>query len=121
MCNTLRPGRLSRSFLFTLACALALIIGNASESYAQCPTIDHHGWPQSSTVRYFLDANLSVEQKRQIRIAIGEWNNANSVNNSRVRFEEDTTGANFVFRFLNGALPLGMPAFANKSFGADGR
>ena len=92
----------------------------AATGYAQCPTIDNRGWAQGATVRFFLDANLSEEQKRQIRLAVTAWNNANSVNNSRVRFEEDTTGQNFVFRFLNGTLPAGTPAFANKSFNASG-
>ncbi|HEX8144887.1 MAG TPA: DUF4214 domain-containing protein [Pyrinomonadaceae bacterium] len=121
ICHTIRRGPSSRRFFFILASALALIFSTASRSSAQCPTIDNHGWTQGATVRFFLDANLSAEQKRQIRIAIGEWNNANSVNNSRVRFEEDTTGTNFVFRFLNGTLPVGTPAFANKSFNSSGR
>lgn len=104
-----------------LACALALIASAASKVNAQCPTIDNHGWGQGTTVRFFLDNNLTAEQKRQIRLAINEWNNANSVNNSRVRFEEDTTGASFAFRFLNGSLPTGTAAFASKSFDGSGR
>jgi Calx-beta domain/Domain of unknown function (DUF4214) len=119
MSNTLKRREPLRNFFLMLACALALITGTAATSYAQCPTIDNVGWGQSATVRFFLDANLSEEQKRQIRLAVTAWNNANSVNNSRVRFEEDTTGQNFVFRFLNGTLPLGTPAFANKSFNSN--
>lgn len=121
MYNGLRPGRNIRSLFFMLFFALALIASAASKSNAQCPTVDNRGWAQGSTVRYFLDGTLSTEQKRQIRIAINEWNNANSVNNSRVRFEEDTAGTNFAFRFLNGALPTGTSAFASKSFDGSGR
>lgn len=86
MYSGLRPGRNIRSLFFMLFFALALIASAASKSNAQCPTVDNRGWAQGSTVRFFLDGTLSTEQKRQIRIAINEWNNANSVNNSRVRF-----------------------------------
>jgi hypothetical protein len=119
MVNTSRLRRSFQTVFFTLSCALVLMISTAATGYAQCPTIDNRGWAQGAVVRFFLDPNLSEEQKRQIRLAVTAWNNANSVNNSRVRFEEDT-GQNFVFRFLNGTLPLGTPAFANKSFNANG-
>ena len=120
MSKSFKLRRSFHTFFFTLSCMLALILCTAVTGYAQCPAVDNRGWAQGATVRFFLDPNLSEEQKRQIRIAVTAWNNANSVNNSRVRFEEDTTGQNFVFRFMNGTLPVGTPAFANKSFGASG-
>ena len=58
----------------------------AQGARAQCLGTDNIGWARGSTVRYFLDANLSAEQKRQIRWALAEWGRANSVNNARVRF-----------------------------------
>ena len=103
-----------------LACSLALVTVAASAAYAQCPTVDNITWGQRAVVRFFLDANLSDEQKRQARLAVAEWNRANAINNSRVRFEEDTTGGNFQFRFTNGTLQPGLPAFAQKVFSADG-
>ena len=71
-------------------------------------------------MRFFLDPNLSAEQKRQIRWGLAEWTRANSVNNARVRFEEDFTGQSFQFHLHNGPLGAGTPAFANKSFRSDG-
>ncbi len=107
--------------LFTLllfSCALSFASGSAQ---AQCPTIDNVGWGRGATVRFFLNANLDEEQKRQIRWGLAEWNRANSLNNSRVRFEEDFTGGNFQFHILNGPLVGGnTPAFAQKSFTSDG-
>ncbi|HEV2762021.1 MAG TPA: DUF4214 domain-containing protein [Pyrinomonadaceae bacterium] len=96
------------------------MLAAASDARAQCPTVDNVAWGQRAVVRFFLEANLSDEQKRQIRVAVGEWNRANAINNSRVRFEEDTTGGNFVFRFTNGTLAAGTPAFAQKQFSPDG-
>jgi Calx-beta domain/Domain of unknown function (DUF4214) len=116
MRNTLKPGRSFHTIFFTLSCTLALIICTAVTAQAQCPTFDNIGWGQGTTVRFFLNPDLSAEMKRQIRVAVGEWNNANSLNNSRVRFEEDTTGQNFVFRFQLGTLASGNPARADKIF-----
>jgi hypothetical protein len=110
-----------RNFYFALGYILILLTAGAATGHAQCPTIDNRGWGQGATVRFFLNANLTEEQKRQIRLAVGEWNYANSVNNSRVNFVEDTSGQNFNFHFLNGTLPLGTAAFANKSFDGSGR
>jgi Calx-beta domain/Domain of unknown function (DUF4214) len=120
MGRSLRAKLLSRNFYCMLGCALVLLTATAATVYAQCPTIDNRGWGQGATVRFFLNANLTEEQKRQIRLAIGEWNYANSVNNSRVIFVEDTSGQNFSFHFLNGTLPPGTPAFANKTFNVSG-
>ncbi len=106
--------------LLPLLTLTSILIFATSTIYAQCPTIDNFSWGQGATVRFFLDNNLSGEQKRQIRWGIAEWNRANSVNNSRVRFEEDFSGQNFQFRFLNGSLSNNMPAFANKNFSSDG-
>jgi hypothetical protein len=103
-----------------LLCAAALAACVCVSASAQCPTIDNIGWARGETVRFFLDANLNGEQKRQIRWALAEWNRANGVNNARVRFEEDFTGGNFRFRFANGTLPTGVPGFAQKQFGPDG-
>jgi hypothetical protein len=86
----------------------------------QCPSSDNIGWARGSTVRYFLDPNLTAEQRRQVRWGLAEWTRANSLNNSRVRFEEDTTGQNFRYHILNGPLGSNTPAFANKSFMSDG-
>jgi len=95
--------------------------GAASNAYAQCPAITNHGWPQGSTVRYFLDTGLNEEHKRQIRLAAAEWSRANSLNNSRVSFVEDTTGQNFTLRFQTGALAQGNPAvFSGTYDGATG-
>ena len=92
----------------------------AREARAQCPTIDNVAWGRGATVRFLLDANLNAEQGRQVRWALAEWNRANSVNNARVRFEEDFTGQNFQFRFQNGSLGGNAPAFASKQFTPDG-
>ncbi len=103
-----------------LVCALAILLGGAATARAQCPMSDNIGWGRGATVRFFLDQNLSAEQKRQARWALAEWNRANSVNNARVRFEEDFTGQNFQFRLVNGSLGGNTPAFANKQFAPDG-
>ena len=87
---------------------------------AQCATADNVGWGRGATVRYFLNANMSAEQRRLARWALAEWSRANSVNNARVRFEEDFTGQNFQFRLLNGNLGGNTPAFAQKQFTPDG-
>ena len=111
--------RFVRGLLVLPVCFLALLF-SAGQAHAQCPTLDNIGWGRGATVRFFLDANLGEEQKRQIRWGLAEWTRANSVNNSRVRFEEDFTGSNFQFRMLNGPLGGNTPAFANKSFSPDG-
>ncbi|HZB47239.1 MAG TPA: hypothetical protein VE360_18405 [Pyrinomonadaceae bacterium] len=116
--RTYRSHSAARVFAL-LVLSLALHAG-ARDASAQCATVDNIGWGRGATVRFFLNGNLNDEQKRQIRWAVAEWNRANSVNNSRVRFEEDFGGQSFQFHFLNGALGPGTPAFANKSFSADG-
>ena len=103
--------------LVLFSCALSFASG---EAIAQCPTNDNVGWGRGATVRFFLNANLNEEQKRQIRWGLAEWNRANSLNNSRVRFEEDFTGGNFQFHILNGSLGGNTPAFAQKVFTGDG-
>src|SRR5688572_11852522 len=108
--------RFSRALLF---CS-GLLLAGAGAARAQCPAIDNIGWGRGATVRFFLNANLSEEQKRQVRWGLAEWTRANSVNNSRVRFEEDFTGGNFQFHILNGPLGGNTPAFANKVFSSDG-
>ncbi|HEX8474335.1 MAG TPA: DUF4214 domain-containing protein [Pyrinomonadaceae bacterium] len=115
------PGRnkFLRRMLLTLLFSTALCAG-ASSVYAQCATSDNIGWGRGATVRFFLEPSLNNEQKRQIRWALAEWNRANSVNHARVRFEEDSTGQNFQFRFLNGSLGGNVPAFAGKNFTSDG-
>jgi hypothetical protein len=105
--------------LSVLAFSLILFAAAPSAS-AQCPPSDNIGWGRSATVRFFLDASMNAEQKRLARWALAEWNRANSVNNARVRFEEDFTGANFQFRFSNGNLGGNTPAFAQKQFTGDG-
>ncbi|HVG33231.1 MAG TPA: hypothetical protein VM911_09125 [Pyrinomonadaceae bacterium] len=109
-----------------LARALCLIAfstilsGAGVVARAQCATVDNVGWARGATVRFFLDANMNAEQKRLARWALAEWNRAGSVNNARVRFEEDFTGQNFQFRLLNGSLGGNIPAFARKQFTPDG-
>ncbi|HWS54942.1 MAG TPA: hypothetical protein VN228_12475 [Pyrinomonadaceae bacterium] len=103
-----------------LVCLLVLLGGAAGAARAQCPTSDNIGWARGSTVRFFLDPNLSAEQRRQVRWGLAEWSRANSINNTRVRFVEDTTGQNFQYRILNGQLGPSTPAFANKTFRSDG-
>jgi hypothetical protein len=103
------------------ACALFLALGGASTADAQCPAITNHGWPQNSTVRYFMDNTLNAEQMRQIRLAAAEWTRANSLNNSRVSFVEDTLGTNYTLRFTTDNLTPGTPAvFSGTYDGATG-
>ena len=97
-----------------------ILLGTGALARAQCPTADNRGWARGATVRFFLDANMNAEQKRLARWALAEWSRAGSVNNARVRFEEDFTGQNFQFRLLNGSLGGNTPAFANKQFTPDG-
>jgi hypothetical protein len=97
-----------------------LMLASGGAARAQCPTADNIGWGRGTTVRFFLNANLSEEQKRQVRWGLAEWTRANSVNNSRVRFEEDFTGGNFQLHVVNGSLGGNTPAFANKVFSSDG-
>ncbi|HZB46519.1 MAG TPA: DUF4214 domain-containing protein, partial [Pyrinomonadaceae bacterium] len=97
-----------------------ILLGAGVVARAQCPTVDNLGWARGATVRFFLDANMNAEQKRLARWALAEWNRAGSVNNARVRFEEDFTGQNFQFRLLNGGLGGNTPAFAQKQFTPDG-
>src|SRR5829696_4897157 len=69
-----------------------ILLGSGVVARAQCPTVDNVGWARGATVRFFLDANMDAEQKRLARWALAEWSRADSVNNARVRFEEDFTG-----------------------------
>jgi hypothetical protein len=103
-----------------VVCTLAVLCGAGVAARAQCPTSDNIGWARGSTVRFFLDPNLSAEQRRQVRWGLAEWTRANSINNTRVRFEEVAAGQSFQFHVLNGQLGAGTPAFANKSFRSDG-
>ena len=117
------PASLLRHFtrgLLALVLFCCVFSSASGEARAQCPTIDNIGWGRGATVRFFLNANLNDEQKRQIRWGLAEWNRANGVNNSRVRFEEDFTGGNFQFHILNGPLDANTPAFAQKVFSSDG-
>ena len=97
-----------------------MLSGAGVVARAQCPTVDNVGWARGATVRFFLDANMNAEQKRLARWAFAEWSRAGSINNARVRFEEDFTGQNFQFHLLNGNLGGNTPAFANKQFAPDG-
>jgi hypothetical protein len=91
------------------------------KAQAQCPAITNHGWPQNSIVRYTIDNTYNDEQKRQVRAAADEWNRANSINNSKVSFVEDTSGQNFILRFQIGPLTQGNPAvFAGTFDGTTG-
>ena len=105
---------LARALRLLAFCTILLGAGVAAR--AQCPTADNVGWARGATVRFFLDANMDAEQKRLARWALAEWSRAGSVNNARVRFEEDFTGQNFQFRLLNGSLGGNTPAFAQKQF-----
>ena len=120
MCGSEPRRRVSAGRAARLACTLAIVFVCAGAARGQCPSSDNIGWPRGSTVRYFLDANLSPEQRRQARWALAEWSRANSVNGARVRFEEDLSGQSFQFHLLNGPLDGNTPAFANKSFTAEG-
>lgn len=91
----------------------------SSRVYAQgCPTLlsPNRGWAQNSIVRYAFDNGFTDEQKRQIRAAASEWNRANSLNNSKVSFVEDTSGTNFSLKFVIGALGGGNPAVYNATY-----
>jgi hypothetical protein len=112
-------GQSSRLFLMVAACALLLALGGASTTYAQgCPTLfsPNRGWAQSAIARYAFTGNFTEEQKRQIRAAAAEWSRANSINNSKVSFVEDTTGQNFNLEFKAGALTPGNPAAFNATY-----
>lgn len=104
--------------LARLLFSIALISIGYSTAYAQCPTLTNHGWQPQATVRFFLDGSLSEEHKRQIRAATGEWNRANTVNNSKVHFVEDPVGQNFNLKFLTGDLPQGNPVKFNATYNA---
>src|SRR5947209_20295848 len=101
-----KPGRV----FGLIFCAQVLILCGVSKVFAQCPAITNHGWPQNSIVRYTIDNTYNDEQKRQVRAAADEWNRANSINNSKVSFVEDTSGQNFILRFQIGPLAQGNPA-----------
>jgi hypothetical protein len=104
--------------LITLLFSLSFITVSSLDSYAQCPVPLHRGWAQHSTVRFFIGAGLNDEHKRQIRAATGEWNRANTVNNSRVHFVEDPTGQNYSLLFVADALPQGNPATFKGTYNA---
>ncbi|HEV7373446.1 MAG TPA: DUF4214 domain-containing protein [Pyrinomonadaceae bacterium] len=109
-----------RAFWIIFFCAAILWLG-ASTTYAQgCPTLfsPNRGWAQNSIVRFWFDSGFTDEQKRQIRAAAAEWNRANSLNNSKVSFVEDTSGTNFSLRFLIGGLGAGNPAIFNATYDA---
>lgn len=111
--------RSSRLFLIIVCCAFVLALGGAAKTYAQgCPTLfsPNRGWAQSAIVRYAFTGNFTEEQKRQIRAAAAEWSRANSINNSKVSFIEDTSGQNFNLEFKTGALPQGNPAIFNATY-----
>jgi hypothetical protein len=104
--------------LTRLLFSIAIISVGFSNGNAQCPSLTNHGWAQRATIRFFLDATLNDEQKRQIRAATGEWSRANTINNSRVHFVEDTSGQSFNLKFLTGALPQGNPARFDATYNA---
>ncbi len=109
----------SRLFLIIACCSLLLALGGATKTYAQgCPTLfsPNRGWAQSSIVRYAFTGSFNEEQKRQIRAAAAEWSRANSINNSKVSFVEDTSGQNFNLEFKTGALTPGNPAIFNATY-----
>src|SRR5438132_12119076 len=109
MISSVGPEKLSKIFRI-IFCAQILILFGAVKAQAQCPAITNHGWPQNSIVRYTIDNTYNDEQKRQVRAAADEWNRANSINNSKVSFVEDTSGQNFILRFQIGPLAQGNPA-----------
>jgi hypothetical protein len=78
----------------------------------------NHGWPQNSIIRYAFTGALTDEQMRQIRAAAAEWSRANSINNSKVSFVEDTSGQNFSLKFQPGALAQGNPAVFSATYDA---
>ncbi|MDT5060031.1 MAG: hypothetical protein QOH63_490, partial [Acidobacteriota bacterium] len=108
-----------QAFRVILFCAAIFWLG-ASAAYAQgCPTLfspTRWGWAQNAIVRYAFDTGFTDGQKRQIRAAAAEWNRANSLNNSKVSFVEDTSGTNFSLKFLIAALPAGNPAVFNATY-----
>src|ERR1044071_4991621 len=109
----------SRLFLIIAGCALIMALGGASKTYAQgCPTLfsPNRGWAQNTIVRYAFTGSFNEEQKRQIRAAAAEWSRANSINNSKVSFVEDTSGQNFQLEFKTGALTPGNPAIFNATY-----
>src|SRR5947209_2429498 len=120
MFGSFRLWKSTRIFGF-IFCAQVLMLCSASKVFAQCPAITNHGWPQNAIVRYSIDNTYTDEQKRQVRAAADAWNQANSANNSKVSFLEDTTGQNFSLRFIIGSLQQGNPAqFAGTYDGATG-
>jgi hypothetical protein len=109
-----------RAFWVIFFCAAILWLG-AKTTYAQgCPTLfsPNRGWAQNSIVRFGFGSGFNEEQKRQIRAAAAEWNRANSLNNSKVSFVEDTSGTNFSLQFVIGALGAGNPAVFNATYDA---
>jgi hypothetical protein len=110
-----------RAFWIIFFCGAILWLG-AANTYAQgCPTLfsPNRGWAQNAIVRFWFDSGFTEEQKRQIRAAAAEWNRANSFNNSKVSFVEDTAGTNFSLRFLiapAGTLAAGNPAIFNATY-----
>jgi hypothetical protein len=119
MGSSFKRRQFSRLFLIITCGALTLALGGAARTYAQgCPTLysPNRGWAQNSIVRYAFTGNFTEEQKRQIRAAAAEWSRANSINNSKVSFVEDTTGQNFNLEFRLGALAPGNPAAFNATY-----
>ncbi|HKQ99388.1 MAG TPA: Calx-beta domain-containing protein, partial [Pyrinomonadaceae bacterium] len=102
----------------TLCCALVFMFAGAIEAYGQCPAVTNRGWAQNTIVRYAFFGSFTEEHKRQIRAAAAEWSRANSINNSKVSFIEDTSAQNFALRFQTGALAAGNPAVFNATYDA---
>jgi hypothetical protein len=118
MSSSFRSLHSSRLFRAAFGLSLLLALGATSSAPAQCPVITNHGWPQGSIIRYVFASGFTNEQQRQIRAAASEWSRANSLNNSKVSFVEDTTGQNFALTFQTGALPQGNPAVFNATYDA---
>jgi predicted Zn-dependent protease len=119
MRNSVRSWQGGRAFWVMLLFAAVLFCAGALNAYAQgCPTLlsPNRGWAQNTIVRYAFDTGFTDEQKRQIRAAAAEWNRANSLNNSKVSFVEDTSGTNFTLKFLIGTLGAGNPAVYNATY-----
>jgi hypothetical protein len=109
-------GQDGRAFWVTFFITTILFCVGSLNAYAQgCPALysPNRGWAQNTIVQYAFDPGFTDEQKRQIRATAAEWNRANSVNNSKVSFVEDTSGTNAKLRFQiasPGVLPPGNPA-----------
>lgn len=69
--------------------------------------INKKGWPQGSTVYYYVDPAMPVAKRGRIIDAFNNWDASGNLNGSQVRYQMVTDPATANYTVLNEQLRLG--------------